>query len=72
MSCVRNIIELREEQLDQTAHIITRSFLQLNDIWKSRQPQLDEVYPVLRWKILSSLRSGWSYVIGGRDVGAVG
>jgi hypothetical protein len=35
------IEELREEHVDQTADIISRSFLGMNDIWKSFNPQYD-------------------------------
>jgi|JI61114BRNA_FD_contig_21_10744380_length_308_multi_3_in_0_out_0_1 hypothetical protein len=31
-----NAIELKEEQIDQAAEIIAESFLNLNEIWRSR------------------------------------
>lgn len=55
--------ELREEHVDQTADVITRSFLGMNDIWKSYNPQYDDIYPVIRGKILPSVHHGWSFIV---------
>ena len=33
------ITELREEHVDQAAGVLTRSFIELNTIWKDHEPK---------------------------------
>jgi hypothetical protein len=35
----------------------------MNDIWKSFNPQYDEIYSVIRGKIVPSVQHGWSFVV---------
>jgi hypothetical protein len=51
-----------EQHLEQSADVLTRSFLNLNDIWKKYNPTYEQIYPIMRGKILPSLNAGWSFV----------
>ena len=64
---------LQEEHLDQAADVLTRSFLELNSIWKNNLPSYEHIMPIMRGKILPTLApnavGGCSYVLmKGRDV----
>lgn len=67
------ITEFLEEHLEQATDVLTRSFLELNTIWKTHKPKYEDVYPVIRGKILPALSSRWSfvtfYLISGPDEG---
>jgi hypothetical protein len=54
--------DMREEHLDGAARVLTRAFLELNEIWKVYAPTYDQVYPVIRGKIMPSVKSNWSFV----------
>lgn len=41
---------------------MTRSFLNLNEIWKNSQTQYTEIFPVVRGKILPAIHYPYSYV----------
>lgn len=56
-------VEMNQHHLDGAARVLTRSFLELNDIWKTLKPTYDEVFPIIRGKILPALKSGWSFVL---------
>jgi hypothetical protein len=57
------ITEFKEEHVDQAAAVLTRSFLELNSIWKKYNPSYEETYPIIRGKILPALASNWSFVL---------
>jgi hypothetical protein len=56
------VTELIDNHVDISADLLTRSFLNLNKIWKHYNPKYEEVYPIMRGKILPSLGTGLSYV----------
>jgi len=55
-------VEMKEEHIEQSAGVLTRSFLELNDIWKTFAPTYEEIFPVMRGRIIPALKSGWSFV----------
>lgn len=57
------ITELKEEHVDQAAGVLTRSFIELNSIWKEYEPKFEEIFPVIRGKILPAVAPGWSFVL---------
>ena len=61
------IVELKEEHVNQATDVITRSFLGLNDIWKGYNPQYEDVFPVVRGKVIPSVQHGWSFVLTRND-----
>jgi hypothetical protein len=56
------VTDLRSEHVEEAADVLTRSFLDLNDIWKKYNPTYEQIYPIMRGKILPAIASGWSYV----------
>ena len=56
------ITEFLEEHLEQATDVLTRSFLELNSIWKTHKPKYEDIYPVIRGKILPAISSRWSFV----------
>ena len=57
------ITELKEEHIDQAAGVLTRSFIELNTIWKEHQPKFEEIFPIIRGKVVPSVAAGWSFVL---------
>jgi len=57
------IVELSERHVEAAADVLTRSFLVLNPIWKNHKPKYEDIYPILRAKIIPALSSRWSYVL---------
>lgn len=57
------VTELTDQHIDQTADVLTRSFLQLNPFWKTYQPKYEEIFPIMRGKLIPALGKGWSYVV---------
>lgn len=57
------ITEFKEEHVDQAAGVLTRSFLEMNAIWKEYKPKFEEIFPIMRGKILPAIASGWSFVL---------
>ena len=56
------ITEFLEEHLEQATDVLTRSFLELNNIWKTHKPKYEDIYPFIRGKILPAISSRWSFV----------
>lgn len=60
------VAEFMEQHLDQAADVLTRSFLELNTIWKNYLPSYEVIFPIMRGKLLPALGffgQGWSYVL---------
>lgn len=57
------IVELTERHIESSADVLTRSFLLLNDIWKNYKPKYEEIYPIMRAKVLPAIGTRWSYVL---------
>ncbi len=62
MTSAPTILELQEHHIDEAADVLTRSFLQLNTIWKVYNPKYHQIFPIMRAKIYPSLGKGWSFV----------
>ena len=58
---------LTEEHLDQAADVLARSFIQLNNIWKSSMPPYEQIVPFMRGRVLPTLSPNangtFSYVL---------
>lgn len=56
------ITEFTEQHLEPATDVLVRSFLTLNDIWKKYNYSYENLYPILRAKLIPSLASRWSFV----------
>ena len=46
---------LKEHHVDEATAVVTRSFMLLNDIWKAKPAKYEEIFPLLRGKILPAI-----------------
>lgn len=42
---------MRQDHFDQSASLVSRSFLEMNSIWKRYKSQYEEIIPILRENI---------------------
>jgi len=56
------ITEFTEQHLEPATDVLVRSFVTLNDIWKKYNYSYENLYPILRAKLIPSLASRWSFV----------
>lgn len=56
------VLELTEQYLEETAALLVRSFLSLNDIWKQYNLAYEQVFPIIRAKLIPTVPGYWSFV----------
>jgi hypothetical protein len=58
-----SIQRFEEHHVDDAAKVLTRSFLMMNRIWKHYNLSYEQIFPIMRGKLLPTLKQGWSVVM---------